>query len=63
MLTATFARRVNRDSTTDLICLFCYQTVIRAMWESELDEAENRHECDPIDLRYAHYADSQRGTF
>jgi hypothetical protein len=56
MAKATFVRRANRDSTTDSICLSCYRTIARAMWESELDRAEDSHECDPRALQQTHYS-------
>jgi hypothetical protein len=58
-----FVRRVNRDSTTDSICLSCFRTIAAAQWESELDLAEERHVCDLADLSNVRELDSQRGTF
>ena len=62
MLTSNFVRRVNRDSTTDSICLSCFRTVATAEWELELDLAEERHVCDLEDLSNVQEIDTQRGT-
>jgi hypothetical protein len=40
-----FARRSNRDGTTDSICTRCYDTVATATWEADLVSAERSHEC------------------
>lgn len=42
-----FVRRANANGTTDTICTRCFTTVATAMWESDLDEAEQRHLCNP----------------
>jgi hypothetical protein len=63
MVTATFVRRMNHDSTTTSLCTCCSKAIAKSMWESELDKAEKSHECDKVDLQETYYADSQRGTF
>lgn len=45
-----FARRVNRDGTTDSICKFCYATICTSTWETELEQAEHHHVCNPADI-------------
>jgi hypothetical protein len=45
-----FARRFNDNGTIDSICRRCFATVMTATWESELDNAERRHICDPEEL-------------
>jgi len=47
----TFAHRTNRDGTIDSICKECFVTVATAMWESELDQPEHTHVCDPWVLK------------
>ena len=44
---STFVRRENRDGTIDSICRTCFITVHTSLWESELDQAEKSHTCDP----------------
>lgn len=46
-----FAHRTNRDGTIDSICKECFVTVATAMWESELDQPEHAHVCDPWVLK------------
>ena len=54
MATATgFVRRVNRDSTTDSICLSCFKPVARAANDFELVDEENLHICEPLELEDA----------
>jgi hypothetical protein len=61
--TSSFVRRVNPDSTTDLICLDCSKTVATAKQESELTRKKNTHACEPVELEMTRYINSQRGTF
>ncbi len=42
-----FAHRTNRDGSIDSICRECFVTVATALWESELDQPEHAHFCDP----------------
>jgi hypothetical protein len=44
-----FVRRVNRDSTTDSICLSCFKPVARAAAEFDLADEENLHTCEPLE--------------
>lgn len=46
-----FAHRTNRDGTIDSICRECFVTVATALWESELDQPEQTHVCDPWVLK------------
>ncbi len=62
MVTATFVRRVNYDSTTTSFCTCCHNPIAKSMWESELDKAEESHDCGNVDLQQTYYTDSQRGT-
>lgn len=47
--TTGFVRRVNRDSTTDSICLSCFKPVARAAKDFELVDEENYHTCAPLE--------------
>lgn len=47
-----FTRRPNADGTTDSICNKCFVTVVTAIGEGELDQAEKHHLCDPGVLEY-----------
>jgi hypothetical protein len=42
-----FVRRENRDGTIDSICRACFVTIHTSIWESELEQAEKNHTCDP----------------
>jgi hypothetical protein len=44
-----FMQRQNGDSTTDLICLYCFRTVARSGEQSDLAAAEREHMCSPFD--------------
>ena len=44
-----FARRVNSDSTLDLICARCFRTVVHATDDSGFGEAQRMHKCEPLD--------------
>lgn len=43
----TFTHRQNRDGTIESICHACFVTVRTSFWESELEQAEKSHACDP----------------
>ncbi len=40
-----YGYRSNEDGSTDLICLYCFKTLIRAADEMELRTAEDEHCC------------------
>ena len=42
-----FARRLNRDSSIDSICVKCYQTIATGHSDDELIACEQSHVCDP----------------
>jgi hypothetical protein len=42
-----FAHRTNDDGTVDSICRKCFATVATCHWESDLENAERDHVCDP----------------
>lgn len=42
-----FLHRANRDGTTDSVCKYCFVTVCRSTWETDLAQAEHAHVCDP----------------
>jgi hypothetical protein len=47
MATATFVRRVNPDSTTDLICEKCYQTIAKKpSGNASFIVEEQNHACE-----------------
>lgn len=43
---AGYAHRYNRDGTTDSICKECFITVATAIWEADLERAEQKHLCE-----------------
>jgi hypothetical protein len=45
-----FVHRGNHDGTIESICRHCYVTVGTALWEADLDQAEENHACDPDQL-------------
>ena len=45
-----YARRRNKNGTTDLICLRCFRTVFNAMDEVELSLAQREHACEGFDM-------------
>ena len=47
-----FAHRPNRDETFDSICRVCYRTVADHVGETDLDQAEREHVCDPLALEH-----------
>jgi hypothetical protein len=47
-----FVHRHNVDGTTDSFCRKCFATVASSQWEVELDRAEQKHLCDPVQLEY-----------
>jgi hypothetical protein len=47
-----FVHRINADETIDSFCRKCLITVASSQWEAELERAEGRHECDPVQLEY-----------
>ena len=49
MVSTGFVRRVNRDSTTDSICLSCFKPVARAADDFDLAGEENLHTCQPLE--------------
>jgi hypothetical protein len=49
-----FPHRHNPDGTIDSICAKCFVTVATSRKESELEEAEKTHDCDPFRLAAFH---------
>lgn len=45
-----FLRRTNRYGTTDSICSTCLVIVAAARQEGDLNQAEQRHACNPVVL-------------
>lgn len=61
MATATFVRRENPDSTTDVICLKCFQTIAKKLTgEAGLTDIEPEHKCHP--LQQEHYYSNQQSA-
>src|ERR1700722_7118950 len=50
MTKSAFVRRQNDDSTTDSICLGCFQTLASSQEQADLAAAESSHACNPIDV-------------
>ena len=48
MANSGFGRRQNGDSTTDLICLSCFQTIAHSREQADLAVAERDHACNPF---------------
>jgi hypothetical protein len=48
MANSGFGRRHNGDSTTDLICLSCFQTIAHSREQADLAAAERDHACNPF---------------
>lgn len=47
-----YVHRNNADGTMDSFCRKCMITVASSQWEVELDRAEKKHLCDPVQLEY-----------
>jgi hypothetical protein len=47
-----FAHRDNADGTIVSFCRKCFMTVASSQWEADLERAESKHKCDPIQLEY-----------
>jgi hypothetical protein len=47
-----FIHRDTGDGTTASFCRRCFMTVASSPWEADLERAERKHECDPIELEY-----------
>ncbi|HEV2324089.1 MAG TPA: hypothetical protein VGS10_09060 [Terracidiphilus sp.] len=45
-----FLRRTNRYGTTDSVCSTCLVIVAAARQEGDLNQAEQRHACNPVML-------------
>ena len=57
-----FARRLNRDSSIDSICVKCYQTIATGNSEVELIARERTHVCDPNSEFNRAHVDFRRST-
>jgi hypothetical protein len=62
-LAADFVRRTNRNSTIDLVCTRCFNTIATVMDEAALVRAEEQHECEHLFMPMIEVDESQRGTF
>ena len=47
-----FVHRINKDGSIDSFCRKCLITVASSQWEAELERAESKHGCDPLQLEY-----------
>ncbi len=47
-----FVHRTNADGTVDSFCRKCLMTIASSRWEAELERAESKHHCNPIQLQY-----------
>jgi hypothetical protein len=52
VLPSPFVHFANPDGTIDSFCRECCVRVITAMWEFDLDRAEEEHRCDPARMEY-----------
>jgi hypothetical protein len=57
----SFVRRVNRDSTIDLICIHCFQTAASGKSDAEVNDAAQQHACVSLE-EIAFRAFDFRGT-
>jgi len=58
-----FTKRVNRDSTIDLICTRCFLTAARGRSDAEAMAIAQQHVCHTsLQESEERYDDSQRGT-
>ena len=57
-----FAKRVNHDSTIDLICTLCFQTAATGRNEEKVFAAAQQHACFPFFQERDDSTDSQRET-
>jgi hypothetical protein len=60
---ASFARRLNRDSSLDSICIRCFQTVATARTESALVVADQDHICNMNWASMAYCDSALQSTF
>ena len=58
MITSSFMRLRNPDSTTDVICLNCFQPVMRSQQVADLAALEADHICNPCDVVLQRYGGS-----
>lgn len=58
MITSSFMRLQNPDSTTDVICLNCFQSVTRSHQGVDLPVVEAEHICNPCDVLLQRYGSS-----
>ena len=61
MIHSNFMRLHNPDSTSDVICLNCFQTIAISQEQFGLASAESNHLCSPSDLILQHYGSSYGG--
>jgi hypothetical protein len=50
MINPGFMRWLNPDSTIDVICLNCFETVVKSGIRDALGAGEKDHVCNPSDL-------------
>lgn len=54
-----FARRENSDSTVDLICTRCFQTIAHGSNEKAFEDARKNHKCDPLSEQHRRFAQAK----
>ena len=52
-----FPHRLNSDGTIDSICNHCFATVATSTTESDLEQSEASHVCEPARVAYYHHFD------
>ena len=58
-----FPHRHNLDGTYDSICPECLATIGTAQKEEDLNQAESRHACDPVNTYRVSQGHRQRQTY
>jgi hypothetical protein len=48
VLFGDFARRANPDSTIDLICTKCFQTIAQGKNDMNVEDVLKKHKCEPL---------------
>ena len=59
---ADYGYRTNDDGSTDLICLYCGDTILNSSAQDDLRKAENEHLCDAKKAKQHSAANWSPGT-
>jgi hypothetical protein len=61
VLIGNFVKRVNRDTTIDLICMHCFQTAAKGTTDAEAQAIAEQHACNPLGLEEVRHTDPSAG--